>query len=110
MISHLILLFKVLQVLALPNSPIQSLKHQSTPYLSQKLDFLPSTEAFLFNVDCNDLVPYKCQQAKLVLKSAGMRIANQLQFRRQIVVNVEFLALGKKWSSGRPAHYFSCNV
>ena len=53
-------------------------------------NFLKPEDAFLFDVDCEDIDQELCHGTNIAFESAGMRIAEQLRFRQQIVVYVEF--------------------
>ena len=63
---------------------------------SKDVHFLPRDEVFKFKLECEPLNKIQCKLALFIwlirasMKSAGIRIASQLLFRRSIMINVKF--------------------
>ena len=57
--------------------------------------WLTPENSFEFSLECGLLDYSDCSKAQQILKSAGIRIANEILFREQINVRAEFVVLDK---------------
>ena len=72
--------------------------------------FLAPQDAFKFVVNCGSLGEENCALAKLSLESAGTRIATELKFKRQVVVNVLFVPTLRDGIIGLPTATFAAHL
>ena len=69
-------------------------------------DYLNPEQAFDFNLDCGMLGQTPCEKALDNLKLAGIKIAKQIKFKKQIKVEAVFNAFwGNDFAESKPAGF-----